>query len=55
MVKRYGDPAKTITHADYTDDIALLENAPAHAVTPLHSVKRAAAGIGLHVNAHKME
>ena len=47
--------SKTITHADYTDDIALLENAPAHAVTQLHSVERAPAGIGLHVNAHKKE
>ncbi len=40
--KRY--PAKTITDADYADDLALL-----------HSLERAAAGIGLHVNAHKTE
>ena len=40
--RRY--PAQTITDADYADDIALL-----------HSVKRAAAGIGLHVNADKTE
>ena len=46
--RRY--PAKTIT---YADDIAILANAPAQAETQLHSLERAAAGIGLHVNAHK--
>ena len=51
--RRY--PAKTITDADYADDIAFLANAPAQAETQLHSLERAAAGIGLHVNAHKME
>ena len=51
--RRY--PAKTITNADYTDDIVLLANAPAQAETLLHSLERAAAGIGLHVNAHKTE
>ena len=51
--RRY--PAKTITDADYTDDIALLANAPAQAETLLHSLEQAAVGIGLHVNAHKME
>ena len=40
---------------DYTDDIALLTNASAQAETLLHSLERAAAGIGLHVNAHKTE
>ena len=49
--RRY--PAKTITNADYADDIALLENAPARAETLLHSLEWAAAGIGLHVNADK--
>ena len=49
--KRY--PAKTITEADYADDIALLANTPNQAETLLHSLERAAAGIGLHVNAHK--
>ena len=43
----------TITDADYTDDIALLANTPAKAETLLHSLELAAAGIGLHVNAHK--
>ena len=51
--KRY--PAKTITDADYADDLALLANTPNQAETLLHSFERAAAGIGLHVNAHKTE
>ena len=51
--RRY--PAKTITDADYADDIALLANTPNQAATLLHSLERAAAGIGLHVNAHKIE
>ena len=42
--RRY--PAKAITDADYADDIA---------ETLLHSLERAAASIGLHVNAHKTE
>ena len=48
--RRY--PAKTITDAD---DIAILTNIPNQAETLLHSLERAAAGIGLHVNAHKTE
>ena len=48
-------PAKTITNADYADDIALLANTPNQAETLLHSLERAAAGISLHVNAHKTE
>ena len=51
--KRY--PAKTITGADYADDLALLANTPNQAETLLHSLERAAAGIGLHVNANKTE
>ena len=51
--KRY--PAKTITDADYADDLALQANTPNQAETLLHSLERAAAGIGLHVNAHKTE
>ena len=49
------NPAKTITNADYADDIAILANTPNQAVTLLHSLKRAVADIGLHVNAHKAE
>ena len=48
--KRY--PAKTITDADYADDIPILANTPE---TLLHSLEQAAAGIGIHVNAHKTE
>ena len=51
--RRY--PAKTITAADYADDIPLFANVPAQAKTLLHSLERAAAGIGLYVNAHKTE
>ena len=51
--KRY--LAKTITDADYADDLALLANTPNQAETLLHSLERAAAGIGLHVNANKTE
>ena len=51
--KRY--PAKTIRDADYADDLALLANTPNQAETLLHSLERAAASIGLHVNAHKTE
>ena len=46
---------KTITDADYADDIAILTNAPAQAEIRLHSLERAAAGIGLQVNAYKTE
>ena len=45
--------AKTITDADYADDIAILANTPNQAEILLHSLERAAAGIGLHFNAHK--
>ena len=51
--RRY--PAKTITDADYADDIAILANTPNQAETLLHSLERAAEGIGLHVNEHKTE
>ena len=51
--RRY--PTKTITDADSADDIAILANTPNQAETLLHSLEWAAAGIGLHVNAHKTE
>ena len=51
--RRY--PSKTITDADYADDIAILANTPNQAETILHSLEQAAAGIGLHINAHKTE
>ena len=48
--RRY--PAKTIT---YADDIAILANTPNQTETLLNSLEWASTGIGLHVNAHKME
>ena len=51
--RRY--PAKTITDADYADDIAILANTPDQAETLQHSLERVAAGLGLYVNAHKTE
>ena len=40
--RRY--PAKTITDADYADDIAILANTPDQAETLLHSLERVATG-----------
>ena len=51
--RRYS--AKTITDADYADDIAILANTPNQAETLLRSLERAAAVIELYVNAYKME
>ena len=51
--RRYS--AQTNPDADYADDRSLLENTPAQAETLLHSLERAAAGIGLHVYADKAE
>ena len=48
-------PAKAITDADYDDEIAILANTLNQSETVLHSLERAAAGIRLHVNAHKTE
>ena len=51
--RRYS--TQTITDTDYADDIVLLANTPTQTETLLHSLKWAAAAIGLHVNADKME
>ena len=48
-------PAQTIMDADYVDDIALLANTCTQAKILLHSLERASAGIGFHVNANKTE
>ena len=40
-------PAKTITDADYADDIVILANAPAQAENLLRSLERAAS-ISMH-------
>ena len=47
--------SQTITDADYADDIALLANTTAQAETLPHSLERATASIGFHVNADKTE
>ena len=51
--RRY--PTKTITDADYADDIAILANTPNQAETLLHSLERTVAGIGLDAHAQKTE
>ena len=51
--RRY--PAQTIADTDSADDIAILINTTTQAKTLLHSLKRAAAGIGLHINTGKTE
>ena len=45
----------TLNELKYADDIVILANTPDQAETLLHSLERAAAGIGLYVNAHKTE
>ena len=47
--------SRTIAGENYGAEIALLANTPAQAVTLLHSLEPAAAGIGLHFNADKTE
>ena len=46
---------QTITNTDYADDIVLLAITPAQVETRLHSLERAATGIGFHVNRDKTE
>ena len=46
---------ETITDADYADDIAFLANTPTQSESLLHSLEQAAGGIGLNVNADKIE
>ena len=42
-------------YTDYADDITLLANTSIQAKSLLHSLEQAADGIGLHVNADKIE
>ena len=51
--RRY--PAQTITDTDYADGLPLLANSPAQAETQLHSLERAAGGIGPNVNEDRTE
>ena len=54
--KEEDTPQKTVfADADYADDIGIQANTPIQVETLLHTLERAAAGIGLHVNEHKME
>ena len=48
-------PQQQLPTPTTADDIAILANTPDQAETLLHSLERAAASIGLHVNAHKTE
>ena len=50
-----GTPQKQLPTPTTADDIAMLANTPDQAETLLHSLERAAAGIGLYINAHKTE
>ena len=53
IINRY--PAQTITGVDFSDYVVLLVNTPTQAKSQLYSLERAAAGIGLNVNADKTE
>ena len=55
LVKARRYPARTITDADYADDIAFLANTPAQAKSQLHNLELEADGIVLHVNKDKIE
>ena len=46
---------KTITDADYADDLALLANIPTQAESLLHSLEQAIGGIVLHMNTNALE
>ena len=49
----HGQPEDSLFKSYYADDIAILANTPNQTETLLHCLERAAAGIGLHDNAHK--
>ena len=51
--RRYS--AETVTDADYTDTIVLRAKTPTQAESLLHSLEQAAGGIGLYVDADKIE
>ena len=50
-----GTPQQQLPTPTTPIDIAILANTPDQAETLLHSLERAAASIGLYVNAHKTE
>ena len=51
--RRYTTETTTVT--DYADDITLHANTPTQAESLLHSLEQTAGGLGLNVNADKME
>ena len=55
MANNWWYPAETIMEKDYVDDIANLGNTQTKTKFLLHSLKLAARGIGLHMNADKMK
>ena len=48
-------PVETMTNADYTDNLVLLTNTPAQAESLLDSLEQPVGGIGLFMNANKIE
>ena len=54
-VRRRRYPARTITDANYADDITLLANTPTQSESLVRSLGRGAGDIGFHVNADKTE
>ena len=54
-LKNRRSSARTITDAEYSDDIALLTNILALAESLLHSLERTAGDISIHINADKIE
>ena len=46
---------KTMTDADYTDDLVLLTNTPAQAESLLHNLEQAVRDIRLYMNSDKTE
>ena len=46
---------ETLIDTDYSDDLELLVNTPAQSESLLHNLKQAARGIGLYMNANKVE
>ena len=55
LAKKQKVPCKNNYRRRLRHDITILANTPNQADTLLHSLERAAAGIGLHVNAHKTD
>ena len=54
-IPKADDTPHKLIDTGYSNDIALLANSPIQAESWLHSLEPATGGIGLHVNADKME